>query len=141
MKIYHQVTRFSSRTGKPRKVMELKELRCDFTGTVIDLDDAPPYPAYVFDYRDADPCFGSDEEVLAFGDKHNINMYAFLSDEYVFDNGNNGLGADACALMLRKYCSAGDNYTFADICKMSRLATAQKLLDDKVITSDQLQSG
>ena len=141
MKIYHQVQAFHQRTGESYKVTELKELRCDFTGAVIDPDEGSPYPTYHLDYGDSDPCFGSDGDAFEFGKQHGINMYAFMSDEYIFDNGGNGLETDACALMLRKYCKGKNTSTFADICRDARLATVKKLIADKVITPDQLQDG
>lgn len=139
MKIYHQVETFHPRTGLPSKVTELKELRCDFTGVVIDCDEGSPYPTYHLDYGDSDPCFGSDGDAFEFGKQHGINMYAFMGDEYVFDNRGNGLETDACALMIREYASTTNVITFADMCGAARLATAIKLIADKVITSDQLQ--
>ena len=141
MKIYHQVERFHPRTGKPSMVTELKELRCDFTGVVIDPDERSPYPTYHLDYGDSDPCFGSDADAFAFGKQYNVNMYAFMSDAYVFDNGDNGAETDACALMLRRHINKKSTCTFADLCRAARFATAKKLLADKVITPDQLQKG
>lgn len=138
MKIYSEVTKFNTRTGKPYSSFEKKEVRCDFTGVVIDSDYASPYPTYKLDYGDSDPCFASDGDAFEFGKIHGIDMYQLMSDEYVFDNGDNGLKTDACALMIKKFSRGKGHMTFADMCRYARLETAKKLIKDGIITADQL---
>lgn len=127
MKIYHQTTRYHERTGKPYKVNVLKEIRCDFTGVVIQSESDAL--SYHMDYGDEDPCFGSDGDAFALGKEHGVNVYAFLSDAYHFDEG-------ACVSMMEAEIASG--LDFAQMCEKSRVATARSLIVKGIIKPEQL---
>lgn len=137
MKIYHSVKKYCQNTGEPIIGKEFKELRCDFTGEIID----NCYVSYKLNYGGSDACFGSSGKEYEFFQKHNrIYTYAhvFLSGEYHFFD--EYVESD----MMKKYLSSSSSYdedlllSFSDMCRASRIETASKLIDIGAITSNQL---
>lgn len=137
MEIFHSVKRFNDKTGKPFQKWVHKETRCDFTGELIDEDgDTSAYPSYKLDYGDSDPCFGSCDDEFEFGKKHDVPMFEFLSGTYHFLS-DSYTDRDACADMIQSF--AGEKISFANMCRASRIKTAAKLIEQKIITPDQLR--
>lgn len=140
MKIYQKTTKFNSNTGEPYSTWKFKELRCDFSGNVIDIDeDGCSYPNYILQYEEEDPCFGSDGDEYDFGEKYDISMHEFLSDEYNFlFNSYNGY--NACNIMIKHYINdyPSRDFDFARMCRVSRIKTAIKLIEDGIVTAEQL---
>lgn len=135
MKIYKNIQRFDAQTGKPYFIKKFAEFRCDFSGTVIDEDDLENlfYPSYDLEYGDSDPCFGSDGEEYKFGKRNNIPMFEFLIETYHFRNDQD---QDQSVAMMVHYLPK--KMTFAQMCRTSRIVTAQKLIDSNKITPEQL---
>jgi hypothetical protein len=141
MKIYENVQRFDSKTGKPYFVKRFKEFRCDFSGQLIDEDDLETYfyPSYNLDYESSDPCFGSCGDEYEFGQKHDVAMFEFLSDTYHFRNDIDPDGhgfIDQSVKMMQHYLP--DRLSFAEMCRTSRIVTAEKLIESGEIAADQL---
>ena len=142
MKIYESVQRFDSHTGNPYFVKRFKEFRCDFSGQLIDEDDLETYfyPEYIMNYNMCcDPCFGSFNDEYEFGQKYNVKMFEFLSDNYHFkaDVGHNHYGfIDQSVKMMEYYLP--QRMSFAMMCRCSRVATAEKLIKNGEITPEQL---
>ena len=137
MIIYDKCTRYSEISGEPYESYIFKEIRCDFYGVVIGEDTDFHYePSILFDYQDSDPCFGSDGEEFDFGKKYNIPMFAFLNSEYHFlsDYYNSKF---ANVDMMRYHLANGD-MSFENMCRVSRIETAIKLIESGVITPRQL---
>lgn len=149
MKIYEDATRYDPVTGKPYKKKTFKEIRCDYTGQILDAFD-DMYVQYHLDYEDRDPCFGASGEEYEFGQKHKISVHEFLSEPYHFyaNGGGSDLKDAAEAVMMReaigecnKKKSPWHNcYTFEAMCRAARILTATKLIDEGIITPDQLES-
>lgn len=145
MLIYGLTKRFNQLTGEPEHIKTLKEVRCDYTGLILDgFDDQ--YCVYHLDYEDRDPCFGSGDEEFKFGEEFNINMFEFLSNPYHFYvlGGEDGCYAEtqmmekALANANKKKSEWHNCYTFDAMCRQARILTARKLINDGAITSDQL---
>lgn len=140
MKIYEQVTRFDPKNGKPYQEWAFKEIRCDFSGKLIDENNSS-YPNYSLKYEDSDPCFGSDGEEFAFGKKHKVPIYEFLNSDYHFftdgcDEDGNYIEYNGCVDMMSKLIK--HYMSFDGMCRYSRINTAKKLIEDGTITSEQL---
>ena len=139
MKIYQDVKRFSAKTGKPSGTKrELKEIRCDYTGVILSEDlDENPYPTYHLDYGSSDPCFGSGGDEYEFGEKYSVDMFPFLSDEYVF-NDSSYQKVGACAAMIKHFAGGEGACSFADMCRISRIETAKRLIENGTIIPIQI---
>lgn len=148
MIIYDKVKRFNSETGEPVERWVQKEVRCDYTGKVLDYNDFGPesFCTYQLSYGDHNPYFGSSGDEYQLGKDFNIDIHAFMSQEYHFYSG----GADtkdqyAEWQMMEEAMKDCRNpksewyrcYTFDAICRVARCRTARKLVDDKVITPEQ----
>lgn len=139
MFIFDDITRYNPETGVPIKVRGIKEIRCDFTGKLIE-EESSAHPLYRFDYENEDPCFGSCSEEFAFGKEHNVDMYQFLSGQYHFYYDIDTC-EDSSASMLESYFKDnGPGCSFADICRGYRLETARKLVSEKTIECSQLNN-
>lgn len=133
MHIYHQVTRYDSDSGAPILVWRLKEIRCDFTGEII--DDYNSNPCYELNYNGQNP-FGSIDGERIFGMKYSIPLNEFLSARYHFANSKDK--NDACSQMMRLLINKEYICGFGDMCRYSRIQTAIRLIDDGTITPEQL---
>lgn len=128
MIIYQTVPRFNPKTGKPMKPdREWKEIRCDFSGRVVDSLDGEYsnyYCSYVLDYQNKDSCMGASGEEYEFGAKHKIDMHEFLSQPYViFQDAYTGESEEHKFLKsLAKYESLDDAL------RSMRIKTAKKLI-------------
>lgn len=83
MKIYCNVPKFNSKTGKlDGSTREWKETRCDFSGNIVESADDESLNAYhcqyKLDYNDNDPCMGSGGIEYEFGKKYKVDMYRLL---------------------------------------------------------------
>ena len=142
MKIYHQVTRYRSSTGKPYLRWEFKEIRCDFSGRVIDEDlNSHSYPNYNLQYDDQDPCFGSGGDEYHFGQEYGVDMFEFLSGTYHFITGSYNedgeyVDYNACVEMMKSLINK--NISFDAMCRASRIKTAIKLIKEGTILPEQL---
>lgn len=147
MIIYDKVKRFDSVTGKPIEKWTFKEIRCDYTGKVLDYDNY--YCAYNLDYGDQDSCFGASDEEFKLGKDFKIHMFPFLSQAYHFLTVGGTDNKEDCAewQMMEealKNCKKSNNEwfrcrTFDAICRAARCRTVRKLIEDKVITPEQLE--
>lgn len=152
MRIYEKVKRFDPVTGKPVEKWAFKEVRCDFTGEVLDYDEYGPesYCSYQLDYDGHDPCFGSSGDEYDLGEKHDIDMFQFLSAEYHFKSvGGSDDPEDFAEAMMMKEAVANCTkrksewfrcFTFDACCRTARTRTAKRLIEEKVITPDQLSA-
>jgi len=144
MLIYKQSKRFNQYTGEPYFVKKVRELRCDFSGVVMfshdkdwDGEEQTSYPKYSFDYEDADDMYGSLQDEYDFAKKHNISsIREFMSQAYDFADGE-------CMKMINSYINFDPDFPyvvtdFASMCRESRIATADKLIADGIITADSL---
>ena len=140
MLIYDKVKRFDSITGKPTEKWTFKEIRCDYTGTVLE----NYYCAYNLDYGDQDQCFGAGDEEFKLGRDLKIDMFQFLSQTYYFSLD----GAECAEFQMMeeaiKNCKNPKSEwyrcnTFDSICRRSRIKTARKLVEDNIIAPDQLE--
>lgn len=144
MYIFELANKFDPDTGKPIQVKKFKELRCDFTGELMGysaagVDYENEYASYNLDYADHDPCFGACGEEFEFGQKYNVYMFTFLSNTYHFINDYGHQERYGDLEMMQKYLKEEDGpKTFADMCRASRIATATRLIEEKVITPNQL---
>lgn len=146
MKVYEVATRYNQMTGKPYQVKVFKEIRCDYTGEVIEFEEHGC--DYHLDYEDRDPCFGAGDEEYAFANKYMIDAFVFLSEPYHFraEGGGSDLAYSAEAIMMREVISKCKDksspwyncYTFDAICRAARIATATRLLEEKVLVPEQL---
>lgn len=133
MYIFELVNKFHPDTGEPIQVKKLKEIRCDFTGEV--LSSVTQYASYHLDYQDYDACWGSSGSEFEFSQKYAIDdISGFLSSPYHF-LADYDLQKFAERKMIKKYWN---EYTFADMCRASRIETAGRLIEEKIITLDQL---
>jgi hypothetical protein len=142
MKIYKNEQRFDSKTGKPNGFERVWwETRCDFSGRIVDASDENPaegdWPAYYYtiniDYGDQDPCHGSGGDEYDFGRTHNVDMFQFLSEEFVvFDHWNDGSEMPAFLAALAGQESLGQ--ALRDM----RVATARRLIQEGAIVAEGL---
>lgn len=146
MKIYKQVKKFHPDSGKAITKTVLNELRCDYTGNVIDIEANQMYCSYELNYSDSDPCFGSGGDEYKFGQTHLINMFEFLSGSYHFlQDYERFLFPEK--EMMRKYLKnlpelyLPEGMCFHDMCRTVRVITASKLIEDGIITPAQLTIG
>jgi hypothetical protein len=150
MIIYDKVQRFDSITGKPVDKWIQKEIRCDYTGRVLDYDDFGPesYCTYNLNYGDHDPCFGAGGPEYQLGQDFKIDVFPFMSQEYHFySNGGDSKECHAEWQMMTeamKHCKDSKSewhrcYTFDAICRQARVRTARKLIESKEITPEQLE--
>lgn len=141
MIIYQSVKRFNILTGEPYLQKEFKEIRCDFTGEVIDEDLGYSYCNYHLNYGNADPCFGSGEEEYDFCHKYDIDAFTFLSDTYHFIQDHSSGRCTETEMMIEHLKDVGeyDMPTFANMCRASRIETAQKLIDAGTIKASDLR--
>lgn len=152
MIIYDKVQRFNPVTGKSIEKWIQKEIRCDYTGKVLDYDNFGPesFCTYSLNYGDQDACFGAGGDEYKFGKDFGIEVFPFMSQEYHFYSGG---GSDAkedyaeWQMMeeTMKNCKKSNSewhrcYTFDAICRVARVRTARKLIEDKVITPEQLKA-
>jgi hypothetical protein len=146
MIIYDKVKRFNSITGKPTEEWAFKEIRCDFTGVVLGYENH--YCAYDLNYQSQDPCFGSSGGAYQFGKDFNSDMFPFLSQTYHFSVGGSDTKEDFAEWQMlegaMKNCTNKKSewyhcYTFDAICRQSRIKTAQKLIENNEIISEQLE--
>lgn len=152
MIIYDKVQRFHPVTGKPVEKWIQKEIRCDYTGRVLDYSDFGPesYCTYNLNYGDHDPCFGSSGDEYQLGKDFNIEVFPFLSQEYHFYSGGGSDTKDQYAewQMMEealKHCKDAKSewyraYTFDAICRTARVRTARRLIESKEITAEQLEA-
>lgn len=148
MIIYEKVKRFNPVTGEPVEKWAAKEIRCDYTGEVLDYDSY--YCTYDLNYGDQDPCLGSDGPEYDLGKEFKIEMYSFLAQTYHFLSvGGTDSKEDTAewAMMEEalKNCTNPESewyrcYTFDSICRHSRTRTARRLIEEKVITPEQLSN-
>jgi len=150
MIIYDKVQRFHPVTGKPVEKWIQKEIRCDYTGLVLDYNDNGPesYCTYNLNYGDNDPCFGASGEEYKLGQDFKIEVFPFMSQEYHFySNGGSDLKEDyaECLMMEEAMKNCNDPksewhrcYTFDAVCRQARVRTARKLIESKEITPEQL---
>lgn len=151
MIIYDKVKRFDSVTGKPIERWIEKEIRCDYTGKVLGYNDFGPesFCTYNLNYGDHDPCFGVPGEEYQLGKDFHIEVFPFLSQAYHFLTVGGTDNKEDCAewQMMEealKNCKKSNNewfrcHTFDAICRAARCRTARKLIEDKVITPEQLE--
>jgi len=143
MIIYEKVKRFDPITGKPTEKWAQKELRCDYTGVVLDYDNNGPtsYCSYYLDYEDHDPCFGSSGAEYEFGKEFDIDMFHFLSKTYhFFQPGLHVPWEFAEFMMMKEAIENCENkksawyrcFTFDSICRQARINTARKLMDGRL---------
>jgi hypothetical protein len=148
MIIYDKVKRFNSETGEPVERWVQKEVRCDYTGKVLDYNDFGPesFCTYQLSYGDHDPCFGSSGDEYQLGKDFKIDIHAFMSQEYHFYSGVADTKDQYAEWQMMeeamKDCRNPKSewyrcYTFDAICRVARCRTARKLVDDKVITPEQ----
>ena len=147
MIIYDKVKRFDSITGKPIEKWVFKEIRCDFTGVVLDYDNY--YCTYDLNYGDMDPCFGSSGEEYKLGKDFHIDVFQFLSQTYHFLSVGGVDDKASCAewQMMEealKNCTKKKSewyrcYTFDSMCRHSRIRTASKLIEENTIIPNQLE--
>lgn len=152
MIIYDKVQRFDSVTGKPIERWVQKEVRCDYTGRVLDYNDFGPesFCTYSLNYGDHDPCFGAGGEEYQLGKDFKIEVFPFMSQEYHFYNGGGCSDAKEDYAEWQMMEEAIKNchkektewyrcYTFDSMCRTARVRTARKLIEEKVITPEQLE--
>jgi len=147
MIIYEKVKRFDPITGKPTEKWGFKEIRCDYTGVVLDYENY--YCTYNLDYGDQDPCLGSSGEEYQLRQDFNIDVFQFLSQTYHFlaVGGADDKESFAEWQMMEealKHCKSRKNewyrcFTFDAICRHARCRTARKLIQSKEITPEQLE--
>lgn len=150
MKIYTRIQKFDPDTGKPVMVKQFDHLRCDYTGKKIEpdgaWDDAAIYCSYILNYRDCDPCFGADGDEFEFGQKYNIDMFYFLSEEYHFIDGMNSekeytelaMMQEAIKNRKKKGSPWEGCFSFHAMCRTARILTATHLIEDGIIEAWQL---
>jgi hypothetical protein len=141
MKIYQKSKRFDEKTGKPKYIWIFKEIRCDYTGEILDGD--VQYCNYVLSYEDRDSCFGADGEEFDFGERYKIDMHEFLSVEYHFfacpdEYAEAWMFQEASKNWNKKKNEWYRCYTFDAMCRHARIRTAERLIKEKTITLDQL---
>jgi hypothetical protein len=132
MNIYEKVKRFDPVTGKPIEKLAFKEIRCDYTGEVLEHDSY--YWTYDLNYGDMDPCFGSSGDEYKLGKDFNIDMFPFLSQTYHFLSvaGTDQKEETAEWQMMEealKNCRKEKSewhrcYTFDAMCRTARVRTA-----------------
>jgi hypothetical protein len=147
MIIYDKIKRYNPVTGEPTEKWVEKEIRCDFTGEVLDYDNY--YCAYNLDYGNQDPCLGSSGEEYELGKALDIYMFPFLVQTYHFisDGSDSKDGIAEWRMMEEalKNCKKKDSewyrcYTFDSICRHARVRTAYRLIRENIITPEQLKS-
>lgn len=142
MVIYDKVKRFNSVTGKPVEAWIEKEIRCDYTGELVDYDNS--YCVYHLDYNDQDPCFGSGGDEFKFGKDFEVEMHSFLSGTYHFKAEDGGFAERDMFEEVLKNCDKKKSewhrcYTFDAICRYARIRTARRLIEKKIIKPEQLK--
>lgn len=147
MIIYEKVKRFNSTTGEPFEKWGWKEVRCDYTGVVLEPESY--YCAYDLNYHEMDPCFGSGNGEHQLNLDFRIEVHSFLYQTYNFLSVGGTNNKEECAewQMMEealKNCTNPKSewyrcYTFDAICRVTRVRTARKLIEDKVITPEQLE--
>lgn len=151
MIIYDKVQRFDSVTGKPVEQWAFKEIRCDYTGKVLDYNNFGPesFCTYNLNYGDHDPCFGAGGDEYKLGKDFGIEVFPFMSQEYHFYSSGGDAKEDYAEWQMMeealKNCKKEKGewhrcYTFDAICRVARVRTARKLIEDKVITPEQLKA-
>lgn len=147
MKIFGTAKRFNQITGEPEEVWVFKEVRCDFTGEVLDDNE---YCRYGLNYENQDPCFGAGGEEYEFGQKYGIDIWEFLDYEYAFASigGSDEPEHYAESLMMNEAVGNFMDertewyrcFTFDAMCRHSRIRTAKRLIEEKIIEPQQLMS-
>ena len=137
MEIYRVELRFDPKTGmKLGEVKVPSTIRCDFTGK--DLGDGDLYYGhYQILYYSQDACYGASEEEFEFGKEFDVDMGDFLCKPYVFLN-DWQTGENAEKNMLTQMPADGLE-TFSEACRYYRVLTARKLIEDGVITPDEIK--
>ena len=151
MIVYNKVKRFNSETGEPVERWVQKEIRCDYTGRVLEYSDFGPesYCSYHLDYDNHDPCFGSGGDEYQLGKDFKIEVFPFMAQEYHFYSGGGSDTKEEYAewQMMEEAIENCKNpksewhrcYTFDAICRQARCRTARKLIENKAITPEQLE--
>lgn len=156
MIIYDKVQRFHPVTGKPFDKWIQKEIRCDYTGRVLDYGNFGPesFCTYNLNYGDHDPCFGASGDEYKLGKDFGIEVFPFMSQKYHFYSSSGDAKKDYAEWQMMEEVFAvrqgGCNcrneksewyrcYTFDAICRQARVRTARKLIESKEITPEQLQ--
>lgn len=147
MLIYGLRDRYDAMTGKKYQRWVNIEIRCDYTGEIINdenLDDSLLYCSYVLDYdSQEDPCFSAKEPVTGVNNIHELlaQPYHFRS----FAGGHNIKDFAECMMMEeafenfnKKWSIFCDAFTFDAMCRISRVRTANRLIEKKIITPNQL---
>jgi len=133
MKVLKRQKYFSETTGEElgyRMVSDHE--RCDFSGEVLGGEgqgydsDSAPFPTYALDYGDMDPCFGSGGVEYEFSQKYDVQMWEFLSDPYTVIH------------WYEPELLKTATHTFAEALREARVKTAQRLIEEGVITAEQL---
>ena len=147
MNIYEKVKRFDPITGQPTERYDFKEVRCDYTGEVIDYDSY--YCTYNLNYDGQDPCFGSGGEEYRLGKEAKIDVFQFMSQTYHFLSvGGSDAKEDIAEWQMMeeamKNCRNSKSewhrcFTFDSICRHARCRTAFKLIKDGIIKPEQLE--
>lgn len=143
MLIFNKVKKFNPDTGEPIDRWEPTEIRCDYTGELLD---GNYYCSYQLSYNRQDPCYGSDGDEYKFWEEfQDVEMYTFLSETYHFaSDAYSGYFAEK--EMMEEALKNADIrgsiwencYTFDAMCRVARIATAKKLIKDGIIITKQL---
>lgn len=147
MIIYEKVKRYDQITGKPKAIWGEKEIRCDYTGEILDCENM--YCTYVLNYEGQDPCFGSGGDEYKLAQDFGLCAYTFFSETYHFLSVGGSDSKDEVAewQMIEeamKNCKKKDSiwhrcYTFDAMCRTARARTARMLVENKIITKEQLE--
>lgn len=122
MFIYEVVKRYNEVTGKPVNKKVFKEIRCDYTGEVLD----GCFCEYFLNYNDNDPYFTEDTYDTPL---YEIT-YNLMSEPYHFKDSME-------VEMMKEYINKG-SYTFEEMCRKARVTTALRLIKDKTIVLENL---
>ena len=146
MHIYGFRDRFDQFSGKKYQRWVKIETRCDFTGDIIESPEECQddyFCSYFLDYEDMDPCFSESGKVEGLKDIH-----TFLSQTYHFKSigGSNNKRDFAECIMMETALKQSNNknsiyyqcFTFDEMCRKSRIMTANNLIARKIIEPDQL---